>query len=110
MGRWGINFAGSGRHVGLGFVGGLDNRQALVDWGLPNGFQGITVHSMAELITFCTKFPVDDYALLEAVSAHERLKRGDIVRRALRAYAAQLGVSVDVQPAKKTKASKPTKR
>jgi hypothetical protein len=58
---------------------------------------------MADLITFCAKFPPDDYALLEALSAHERLRRGDIVRRAVRAYAAQLGVTANANAKRKSK-------
>lgn len=42
------------------------------------------------LTTVCVKFPDDDLELLEALEAHERLKRSDIIRRAVRAYAAEL--------------------
>lgn len=49
---------------------------------------------MADLTTVCVKFPSDDLAVLEALERAERLKRSDIVRRAVRAYAKQLGVMV----------------
>jgi hypothetical protein len=49
---------------------------------------------MVNLTTVCVKFPPDDIAVLEALEQFERLKRSDIVRRAVRAYATQLGVSV----------------
>ena len=52
-------------------------------------------------------FPPDDLALLEALEQFERLKRSDIVRRAVRAYAAQLGVGAD--PGTKPKRPKPKK-
>jgi len=45
--------------------------------------------------TVCVKFPPDDLAILEALEQFERLKRSDIVRRAVRAYAAQLGVGTE---------------
>lgn len=48
---------------------------------------------MADLVTFCAKFPREDYDLLVACAEAERLKRADIVRRAVRAYAEKLGVS-----------------
>lgn len=35
----------------------------------------------------------DDKALLNALIVHEKLTRSDILRRAIRAYAKQLGVS-----------------
>jgi hypothetical protein len=47
---------------------------------------------MADLTTVCVKFPPDDLAVLEALERKERLKRSDIVRRAVRAYAGQLGL------------------
>ena len=50
---------------------------------------------MVDLTTVCVKFPPDDLAVLEALERFERLKRSDIVRRAVRAYATQLGVEVD---------------
>jgi hypothetical protein len=62
---------------------------------------GITMHSMAELITFCTKFPQDEYDVLVACAEAEKLRRADIVRRAVREYAKQLGISV--APNKKPK-------
>jgi len=49
--------------------------------------------SMADLTTVCFKVPPDDLALLEALEAIERLKRSDVVRRAIRAYAVKLGVA-----------------
>lgn len=57
--------------------------------------------------TVCVKFPPDDLALLEALEHFERLKRSDIVRRAVRAYAAQLGVGA--HQGTKPKRSKPKK-
>jgi hypothetical protein len=51
---------------------------------------------MAEsLTTVCVKFPAEDLVILEALETAERLKRSDIVRRAVRAYAKQLGVLDD---------------
>jgi hypothetical protein len=47
---------------------------------------------MADLTTVCVKFPPDDLEVLEALENAERLKRSDIVRRAVRAYAKQLGL------------------
>lgn len=47
---------------------------------------------MADLTTVCVKLLPDDLAVLEALEEVERLKRSDVVRRAIRAYAAQLGV------------------
>lgn len=57
--------------------------------------QSITVISMVDLTTVCVKFHPDDLAVLKALEEIERLKRSDIVRRAIRAYAKQLGVQVD---------------
>jgi hypothetical protein len=57
--------------------------------------------------TVCVKFPPDDLAILEALEQFERLKRSDIVRRAVRAYAAQLGVEVEQET--KPKRPKPKK-
>ena len=45
------------------------------------------------LTTVCVKFPDDDLEVLDALEAHERLKRSDIVRRAIRAYARELGLA-----------------
>jgi hypothetical protein len=60
---------------------------------LHDGNFGITLFSiLADLTTVCVKFPPDDLAVLEALERFERLKRSDIVRRAVRAYAKQLGV------------------
>jgi hypothetical protein len=50
---------------------------------------------MVDLTTVCVKFPPDDLAVLKALEHVERLKRSDVVRRAVRAYAKQLGVRVD---------------
>jgi len=44
------------------------------------------------LTTVCVKFPDEDLEILEALEAHERLKRSDIVRRAVRAHARELGL------------------
>jgi hypothetical protein len=60
---------------------------------------------MVDLTTVCVKFPPDDLAILDALVDFERLKRSDIVRRAVRAYAAQLGV--DVEQGSKPKRPKP---
>ena len=62
---------------------------------------------MVDLTTVCVKFPPDDLAILEALEQFERLKRSDIVRRAVRAYAAQLGVEVEQEG--KPKRPKPKK-
>jgi hypothetical protein len=53
------------------------------------------MESMADLVTFCTKFPRDEYEVLVACSEQEKLRRADIVRRAVRAYAKQIGVRVE---------------
>ncbi|MEO7033496.1 MAG: hypothetical protein ABI548_06445 [Polyangiaceae bacterium] len=59
-------------------------------------------HSMG-LTTVCVKFPDDDLEILEALEGVEKLKRSDIVRRAVRAYAKGLGLlDADGRP-KKTK-------
>ena len=50
---------------------------------------------MVDLTTVCVKFPPEDLAVLEALEQFERLKRSDIVRRAVRAYALQLGIEVE---------------
>jgi hypothetical protein len=50
---------------------------------------------MVDPTTVCVKFPPDDFAILEALERFERLKRSDVVRRAVRAYAEQLGVNAD---------------
>ena len=55
------------------------------------------------LTTVCVKFPDDDLQILEALEAHERLKRSDIVRRAIRAYAKELGLVDARGQLKKTK-------
>lgn len=47
---------------------------------------------MKEAPLFNFRLDDDDRALLEALAAHEKLTRSDVVRRAIRAYAAQLGV------------------
>jgi len=41
------------------------------------------------------RLDAEDRALLDAVAAHEKLTRSDILRRALRAYAKELGVTVE---------------
>lgn len=58
---------------------------------------------LADLTTVCVKFPPDDLAVLEALEGFERLKRSDIVRRAVRAYAKQLGVGVEPKTKPKPK-------
>lgn len=40
------------------------------------------------------RLPPDELELLDAIAAREERKRSDVIRRALRAYAEQLGVSV----------------
>lgn len=62
---------------------------------------------MVDLTTVCVKFPPEDLAILEALEQFERLKRSDIVRRAVRAYAEQLGVGIE--QGTKPKRSKPKK-
>ena len=62
---------------------------------------------MVDLTTVCVKFPPEDLAILEALEQLERLKRSDIVRRAVRAYAEQLGVGTE--QGTKPKRSKPKK-
>ena len=61
---------------------------------------------MVDLTTVCVKFPPDDLALLEALEQFERLKRSDIVRRAVRAYAIQMGVADDQGRPKRPKPKK----
>jgi hypothetical protein len=69
---------------------------------LQDGKHGITLFSMAHsLTTVCVKFPPEDLAILEALEGVERLKRSDIVRRAVRAYAKQLGVLDEKAKSKK---------
>lgn len=55
------------------------------------------------LTTVCVKFPPEDMVILEALEGVERLKRSDIVRRAVRAYAKQLGLLDAEGPSKKTR-------
>jgi Ribbon-helix-helix protein, copG family len=43
----------------------------------------------------------DELSLLDALAAHEERSRSDVVRRAIRAYAEKLGVTV--KPAKRPK-------
>jgi uncharacterized protein (DUF1778 family) len=43
----------------------------------------------------------DELALLEAIAEHEERSRSDVVRRAIRAYAEKLGVTL--KPAKRLK-------
>ncbi len=40
------------------------------------------------------RMDAEDRALLEATAAHEKLTMSDIIRRAVREYAARLGVKV----------------
>ena len=56
---------------------------------------------MADLTTVCIKLKPDDLATLVALEQFEQLKRSDVVRRAIRAYAVQLGVTA--QPQRKNK-------
>jgi len=41
---------------------------------------------------FAVRLDDEDRALLEAISKREKLSKSDIIRRAIRAYAAELGV------------------
>ncbi|HTQ02945.1 MAG TPA: ribbon-helix-helix protein, CopG family [Polyangiaceae bacterium] len=41
------------------------------------------------------RFDAEDRALLDACSAHEKLTKSDIMRRALREYATKLGVTAE---------------
>lgn len=43
---------------------------------------------------FSFRLDAEDRALLDAVSAHEKLTKSDVLRRGLREYAARLGVKV----------------
>jgi hypothetical protein len=45
----------------------------------------------------------EDRALLDACSAKEKLTKSDILRRALRAYAASLGVTAGVAKPRRSK-------
>lgn len=45
----------------------------------------------------------EDRAILEAVSAFEKLSKSDVLRRALRAYAQSLGVAPEPAKRRKTK-------
>lgn len=49
------------------------------------------------------RFDAEDRAILEACSKREKLTKSDIIRRALRAYAKELGVSVEAPRAKRGK-------
>jgi hypothetical protein len=62
---------------------------------------------MVDLTTVCVKFPPDDLEILDALERFERLKRSDIVRRAVRAYAAQLGVQAEQESTPKRRKPKP---
>jgi uncharacterized protein (DUF1778 family) len=44
------------------------------------------------------RLDAEDRALLEACSKAEKLSKSDIIRRAIRAYAEKLGVSVGPKP------------
>jgi hypothetical protein len=57
--------------------------------------------SMADLTTVCFKVKTPDLRLLEALEEREQLKRSDVLRRAIRAYARELGVEA-AAPAKPT--------
>jgi predicted DNA-binding protein len=49
------------------------------------------------------RLPAEDLALLDALAAHEERVRSDVVRRAIRAYAEKLGVTVGPSPKRKKK-------
>jgi hypothetical protein len=51
--------------------------------------------SMADLTTVCFKVKPPDLRLLEALEELEQLKRSDVLRRAIRAYARELGVEAE---------------
>lgn len=50
----------------------------------------------------------DERAMLEAMAEHEERNIGDVIRRALRAYAVQLGVAPKREPATPRKARSKT--
>jgi metal-responsive CopG/Arc/MetJ family transcriptional regulator len=58
---------------------------------------------MAERPIVGIRFPEDELALLDALAAHEERSRSDTVRRAVRAYAEKLGVTVESKPKRKKK-------
>lgn len=53
----------------------------------------VILRAVEELTTICFKVKPADLALLVALEDHEDLKRSDVLRRAIRAYAAQLNVT-----------------
>ena len=55
----------------------------------------------ADLTTVCFKVKPPDLALLEALEELEQLKRSDVIRRAIRAYAKQLGVEAEPKKPKR---------
>lgn len=52
---------------------------------------------------FAIRFDAEDRALLEACAKEERLKKSDILRRALRDYARKIGVTVEPPKRKKSR-------
>lgn len=58
---------------------------------------------MSDLQIVSVKLEPADLALLERLEQVERLRRSDVIRRALRAYAAQLGLGT---PKRRTKPRK----
>lgn len=56
-----------------------------------------TLGSMAESKNTAIRFPPEDLALVEKLAEVEQRSVSDIVRRAVRAYAEKLGVSVGKQ-------------
>jgi predicted transcriptional regulator len=56
---------------------------------------------MVEKAVVGLRLSPDEFALLDALAAHEERTRSDVARRAIRAYAEQLGVTV--KPMKRLK-------
>jgi predicted transcriptional regulator len=56
---------------------------------------------MVEKAVVGLRLSPDELALLDALAAHEERTRSDVARRAIRAYAEKLGVTV--KPAKRPK-------
>ena len=54
-----------------------------------------------EPVMVSARFEGEDLETLEALVAAERLSRSDVIRRAVRAYAAQLGVKPKPKPKRK---------
>lgn len=48
--------------------------------------------------TVCTKLAPDELETLKALEAVERLRRSDVIRRAIRHYAQHLGVAPERTP------------